>query len=110
MMVCMRYEQSKELTDEIFKQVTGVERKTFEEMAEILQEAEYEQKAKGGRPNKNSIEDRLLMTLQYLCEYRSYIHIAVDFGIGKSNVYETVKWVENTLVKSGKYKLSVESR
>ncbi|WP_342224482.1 transposase family protein [Spiroplasma endosymbiont of Asaphidion curtum] len=51
-------------------------------MVEILKEAEAKQKQIGGRPNKLSIEQRLLMTLEYWKEYSTYRIIAkniIDF-------------------------------
>ncbi|WP_342223775.1 transposase family protein [Spiroplasma endosymbiont of Asaphidion curtum] len=41
-------------------------------MVEILKEAEAKQKQIGGRPNKLSIEQKLLMTLEYWKEYSTY--------------------------------------
>ena len=41
----------------------------------------------------------LLMTLEYLREYRTYFHISQSYNISKSTAYKTIKWVENTLIK-----------
>ncbi|GHU97089.1 hypothetical protein FACS1894208_12350 [Clostridia bacterium] len=38
-------------------------------------------------------------------EYRTYAHIAASYGIAESNLYRTVKWVEDTLVKDGAFSL-----
>ena len=61
----MKYEQIKELEAEKFRRLTGVKKETFDKMVSILQEAEIKKKAKGGRKSKLSIEDRLLMALEY---------------------------------------------
>ncbi|WP_425288852.1 transposase family protein [Spiroplasma endosymbiont of Asaphidion curtum] len=45
-------------------------------MVEILKKAEAKQKQIGGRPNKLSIEQKLLMTLEYWKEYSTYRIIA----------------------------------
>jgi hypothetical protein len=45
----------------------------------------------------------LLSALGYLREYRMYAHIAADFGIAESNLFSTVRWVENTLIKDGRF-------
>ncbi|MBK2044740.1 transposase family protein, partial [Allofrancisella guangzhouensis] len=45
-------------------------------MTKILKEAQVQLKAQGGKPNKLSIEDMLLMALEYLREYRTYFHIS----------------------------------
>ncbi|WP_342273226.1 hypothetical protein [Spiroplasma endosymbiont of Acasis viretata] len=41
----------------------GIKLQTFQKMVEILKKAEAIKKAVGGKPNKLSIENRLLMTL-----------------------------------------------
>ena len=53
----MKYNQIKDLPDEQFRRLTGVKRKTFEKMLEILLKADQKKKAKGGRKNRLSIED-----------------------------------------------------
>lgn len=45
------------------------------------------------------MEDRLLMTLEYLREYRTYFHIATAYQISESACYRNIRWVEDTLVK-----------
>lgn len=101
----MKYEKIKILSAGQFRRVTGVKPKTFEKMIEILTVADQIKKAKGGRPSKLCIEDKLLMALEYVREYRSYIHIATSYGLSESNAFETIKWVENTLVKSKEFRL-----
>ncbi|WP_342223919.1 transposase family protein [Spiroplasma endosymbiont of Asaphidion curtum] len=59
-----------------FYSLIGIKYKTFMKMVEILKEAEAKQKQIGGRPNKLSIEQRLLMTLEYWKEYSTYRIIA----------------------------------
>ena len=56
-------------------------------MISILSEAEAALIAEGGKPNKLVIEDRLLMTLEYLREYRTYFHISRSYGISESACY-----------------------
>ncbi len=41
------------------------------------------QKKKLGRPSKLIIEDQILLTLQYLREYRTYYHIGQDWKISE---------------------------
>ena len=95
----MKYEQIKELKDEDFRRLTGVKRTTFFKMIVILQEEDMKKKARGGRKNKLSMEDRLLMALEYLREYRTYFHVSKSYGLSESTAYETIKWIENTLIK-----------
>jgi transposase len=95
----MKYEQIKELDDEKFRRLTGVKKATFYKMVDTLKEAEIKKKARGGRKNKLSIENRLLMALEYLREYRTYFHVSQSYGLSESTTYDTIKWIENTLIK-----------
>ena len=101
----MKFEQVKEESADDFRRLTGIKRPTFDVMISILREAESVLKAKGGKPNKLVIEDRLLMTLEYLREYRTYFHISRSFGISESACYRTIRWVEDTLIKEGTFSL-----
>ena len=95
----MRYEKLKEFKDEEFRRLTGVKRITFEKMVEILKEAEKKKKNVGGKPNKLVIEDRLLMALEYLREYRTYFHVAASYQISESACYRNIRWIEDVLIK-----------
>lgn len=94
----MKYETVKELDDEKFRRLKGLKRATFNKIVEILRKANKKKKARGGRKNKLSEENMLLMILEYLREYRTYFHIAQSYGISESAAYKTVKWVEDTLI------------
>ena len=99
------FENIKDLDDLKFKRLTGVTKKIFDLMVQILSEENKKLKAKGGRKNKLSIENQLLMTLEYLRDDRTYFHIGKSRGISESSAYKTVKWVENTLIKSSEFSL-----
>jgi hypothetical protein len=101
----MKHENLRGYSGESFRRVVGVKRKTFEKMLEILREAYDKKHKRRGRKAKLRIEDMLLATLEYLREYRTYAHIAASYGIHESNLYRTVKWVEDTLVKEGTFAL-----
>jgi hypothetical protein len=94
----MKYEKIVHLKTEEFRRLTGVKKSTFDRMVEILKEAEIIKKAYGGKPNKLHVEDRLLMTLEYLREYRTYFHIAKNYGISESACQRNVRWIEDTLI------------
>ena len=68
-------------------------------MLDILREADAKKKAKGGRKSKLSIEDQLVMALEYIREYRTYFHIATNYGISQSVAYQIIRCIEYTLVK-----------
>jgi hypothetical protein len=100
-----KYEVLQILSEMAFRRRTGVYPKTFAKMVEILRVAHIQKKQRGGRPNKLCIEDMLLMSLEYWREYRTYFHIGVDYGLSESNTYQTIRWVENILVKDGTFSL-----
>jgi hypothetical protein len=60
----MKYEKIKAYKDEEFRRLSGVKKSTFKKMIEILKAAEQKKKARGGKPNILSIEERLLMALE----------------------------------------------
>ena len=101
----MKFEQIKDELPEGFRRLTGITRTTFDLMTTILREAEVLLKAHGGKPNKLSIEDRLLMALEYLREYRTYFHISRSYGISESACYRNIRWVEDTLIRDGTFSL-----
>jgi len=101
----MRYSQLKELKPVAFRRLTGVKPTTFTRMLAILNEAETIKKLEGGKPNKLSMEDRLLMALEYLREYRTYFHIAQSYGISESSCYRNIRWIEDTLIKHKDFSL-----
>ena len=74
-------------------------------MEKILEIAQKEKKRRGGRPNKLSIGKMLRMALEYWREYRTYFHIGENYGLSESNAYQTIKWVENVLIKEGTFSL-----
>ncbi|MCX5961886.1 MAG: hypothetical protein NT070_01710 [Cyanobacteria bacterium] len=60
----MSYKQAKNLEPVEFKRLCGVTPATFEQMVQVVA-AEKELAKKSGRPSKLSIEDQVLMTLEY---------------------------------------------
>lgn len=95
----MKYSEVGRLDEEGFRRLTGIKRGTFNKMIEILKMKEEEKKRRGGKPNELGMEDRLLMTLEYWREYRTYFHIAQEFGISESTCYRNVKWIEEVLIE-----------
>ncbi len=71
----------------------------------LLVEAEKEQKIKRGKPHKLCMEDRVLLTLEYLREYRTYFHIANSYSIHETTALRISRWVEDVLVKSKEFSL-----
>lgn len=104
-MEVMKWKQIGNLPAEGFRRLTGVKRATFDLMVEKLTVALTEKKALGGRPNKLSIEEMLLMTLEYLREYRTYFHISQSYGVSESSAYKTIRWIEDILIKCKEFSL-----
>ena len=100
-----RYEKATALKAEDFKQIIGVKHETFAAMLEILVEAYDQKHKKGGRPAKLSLSDQLFMALKYWRQYVTQKELAYEFEVGEATVHDTIVWVENTLVKSGKFSL-----
>jgi len=101
----MKWETISGLKANRFRRLTGVKRATFEKMIELISQALVQKKAQGGRPNKLSVEDMVLMTLEYLREYRTYFHISQSYGVSESSAYKTICWVEEVLVRSKAFAL-----
>ncbi|MFN8510285.1 MAG: transposase family protein [Deinococcaceae bacterium] len=74
-------------------------------MIEILSTEMRAKKAKGGRKNKLSIEDQLLMAFEYIIEYRMYFHVSQSYGVSESSAYKTIKWIEDTLIQRKEFTL-----
>ncbi len=97
----MRYETIQHLSEADFKRLTGVQRESFEKMLKVVEKGMRD----FGRPPKLSRADQLLMTLMYWREYRTEFHIAQSYGISELAVCRTIQKVEDTLVRSGKFRL-----
>lgn len=100
----MKFAQAQRLSKQKFKRMTGMSRRTYYFIVKIIKERES-QKKKPGRPGKLSVEEQVLMSIEYWREYRTYFQIGVDWEVSESMVCRTVHKVENLLIKSGKLKL-----
>ena len=100
----MGYETVKNLKAEKFKRLCGVNRETFDCMVKLVENQE-ELKKKTVRPSKLSLENQVLMTLEYLREYRTYFHIGQSWGLNESTAYRIITKIENILIKSPTFRL-----
>lgn len=105
----MTYEQVKSLKPEDFKRLCGVRPETFNQMLEVVRSPSLP-KQKTGRPSKLSLEDQLLMTLEYWREYRTYFHIGRSWGVNESTAYRIIRKIEDTLTKSRAFTLPGKKR
>lgn len=100
----MNYERAKQLKPDEFKRLCGVTPETFSQMVKLVENHE-KLKKKTGRPSKLSLEEQVLMTLEYLREYRTYFHIGQSWGLNESNVYRTITKIEKILIKAKEFRL-----
>ena len=98
-------ERLKKLKDNEYQEIFGIKKITFENMLEILNKAYAKLHVRGGANGKISVLDKLVITLGYYREYRAMKNIAFDYGIVKSTVCDSIKWVENELIKDGTFSL-----
>ncbi len=99
----MKRESIQKLSEGQFRRITGVKRDTFNKMVELVQLKKPS--GRRGRPFKLSVEEQVLMMLEYLREYRTYAHIAASYGIAESRAFANIRLVENILIKSKEFSL-----
>ena len=87
-----------------FKRYTGIQKATFAQMLDAMQNHEAS-KTKSGRPSDLSLQAQILLALTYWREYRTLYHIGMDFNIHESSASRIVKKVEEVLINSGKFDL-----
>lgn len=101
----MSYEQVKDLRPAEFKRYCGVEPETFRRMVEVVSNHLRKRRRVSGRPTKLSVEDQVLLTLEYWREYRTLFHLAKSWGLHESSVCRTIRRVEDILTKSRAFRL-----
>ena len=104
----MKYEEVSRYEDKKFKRVVGVNRMTFKVMIDVL-DREYRKKHMRGRSTKLSVEDMLLIAMEYWYEKRTYEQIAASYGLAASNVYRSIKWIEDVFVENGTFEVALYS-
>jgi hypothetical protein len=100
----MIYEQVKRLKPEDFKRLCGVRPESFNQMVEVVRSHNMT-KRKTGRPGKLSLEDQILMTLEYWREYRTYFHLGQSRGVNESTAYRIIRKTEDILIQSRNFTL-----
>jgi hypothetical protein len=100
----MSYFEAKNLSCEDFKRLCGVRPETFEQMVEVVR-SHTPPKKKEGRPNKLSLEDQVLMTLEYWREYRTYFHLEQSWRVNEATAYRIIRKIEDILSLSRAFTL-----
>ncbi|OPF14940.1 IS5 family transposase [Microcystis aeruginosa KW] len=87
------------LSDEQFKRRFGVYKQTYRKMVESVKsvEAESNSASKRGPKPKLSIEEQVLVTLEYWREYRTSFHIGTSGQISESTIGRIVNKTEKML-------------
>jgi hypothetical protein len=99
------YQKALHLQAADFKQIIGIKKAIFSKIERILSTAFQEKHVKGGRPPKMPVGVQLLMTLKYWRHYVTQKALSFEFEVGEATIHDTIVWVENTLIKSGKFRL-----
>jgi len=100
----MTYDQLKHLKPSAFKRRCGVQPETFEQMVNVLR-PHLDRQGKRGGQCKLSVENQLLLVLEYWREYRTQFHIATSWGISESAVCRLINKVETLLMNSLQFRL-----
>jgi hypothetical protein len=100
-----RYERAMGLSEQQFKLLVGIKKKLFAEMTVELQKAYDEKHKNRGRHSDLSVELMLMMALTYWRQYVTFFELGFEYGIAQSTAHDIVVWVEDTLVKCGKFSL-----
>lgn len=100
-----KYEKALELKDNEFKMLMGIAKQTAIAMLEELKRAFDLKHIKGGRSPKLPIELQLTLTIEYWRQYPTMFELSFQYEIAKSTVHDIIVWVEETLIKSGKFSL-----
>lgn len=105
----MEYRTLRDLSPSQFRRACGVKVSTFEAMVDELRE-KLDRSGKRGGQNRLSVEEQLLLALQYWREYRTQFHIGLDFGVSEATVCRIIGRVETTLVRSARFSLPGKRR
>jgi len=100
-----KYEKSQKLSAANFRRIIGVKRKTFDEMVSELTISYNEKHKRGGRIPNLSIENQLMLALEYWRQYITFAELGFNYGVAESTAHDIVVWVEDTLIKCGKFSL-----
>jgi hypothetical protein len=100
-----KFEKAMELSDEEFRRLCGYKKETMRIMVAILQEAYDAKHKRRGRHSKLDVGDMLMLSCKYWREYVTYFSVANEYEVAESTAHAITVWVENVLIKSGKFGL-----
>lgn len=74
-------------------------------MITILKEAYSQKHKRRGRHAKLSVEEMLLLALEYSRQYITFSELGFNYGVAESTAHDITVWVENVLVKGENFSL-----
>lgn len=100
-----RYENAQEMSDTEFRRLFGFTKKTMNLMLSLLREAYAAKHKRRGRHSKLDVADMLVLSCKYWREYVTFFSLGNEFGVAESTAHDITVWVENVLIKSGRFRL-----
>lgn len=101
----MSFEQIKSLSPELFKRYCGIKPDTFAYVCEFVRNELRRTQKKSGRPCRLSVEDQVLLTLEYWREYPTQFHLAKRWQLSEATISRTIVKIENLLKNCAGLKL-----
>ena len=100
-----KYQKAMGLKESELKMLVGVSKQTVSEMVAVLRDAYAAKHRRRGCHSKLSVEDMLMMALEYWRQYPTMFELGFEFGLAKSTVHDNIVWVEDVLIQSGRFAL-----
>ena len=89
-----------------FQRRFGIKIQTLKAIVNALENFKSEnQKDRRGRRTILTLEEQVLVALEYWREYRTYFHIGTSWGVSESTICRIVTDIESTLMKTGKFRI-----
>lgn len=89
-----------------FQRRFGIKIETLKAMVNALEVFAVENpKDRRGRRTILTLEEQVLVALEYWREYRTYFHIGTNWGVSESTICRIVTDIESTLMKTGKFRI-----
>jgi hypothetical protein len=100
-----KFDDVMNMDDGQFRRLYGYTKATMMAMVDILREAYAAKHRRRGRNAKLDVADMLLLACKYWREYVTFLSLAAEFGVAESTAHDITVWVENVLIKSGRFAL-----
>jgi len=93
----MRWRNIKNLHSGQFRRVSGVKRSTFLKLVELLKPKWNLRRKAGGPKPRLSLENQILLTLNYWRNYGTFLKIGTEFQVSESTAFYICRWIEDNL-------------